>query len=167
MSVRLVSWEEEDGPLTEKRLMGVLEREGYEVAVYAHRQGTVFPEHEHAQEKCDAVVEGFLRIAVGETVYELKPGIESIEVLLFPPVGRGSDVGVAASRNILDAIQDLDSQVRVLGGLGVSRQVREICPDEVRQQSLEFRFGQSRLTRGVVPAASAIELRLDAPSGDP
>jgi quercetin dioxygenase-like cupin family protein len=74
MSVRLVSWEEEDGPLTEKRLMGVLEREGYEVAVYAYRQGTVFPEHEHAQEKCDAVVEGFLRISVGETVYDLKPG---------------------------------------------------------------------------------------------
>jgi quercetin dioxygenase-like cupin family protein len=74
MSVRLVSWEEEDGPMTEKRLMGVLEREGYEVAVYAYRSGTAFPEHEHAQEKCDAVVEGFLRIKVGETVYDLRPG---------------------------------------------------------------------------------------------
>ena len=54
--------------------MGLLEREGYEVAVYAYKAGTVFPEHEHAQEKCDAVVEGILRIAVGEMVYDLKPG---------------------------------------------------------------------------------------------
>jgi len=86
MSVRHVSWEEEDGPMTEKRLMGVLEREGYEVAVYAYRQGTIFPEHEHAQEKCDAVVDGFLRIVVGETVYDMKPG----DRLYLPPGTRHS-----------------------------------------------------------------------------
>src|ERR1700730_3787858 len=96
MSVRLVSWEEEDGPLTEKRLMGVLEREGYEVAVYAYRQGTVFPEHEHAQEKCDAVVEGFLRISVGETVYDLKPGDR-----LYLPAGTRHSAEVIGRRTVV------------------------------------------------------------------
>ena len=96
MSVRLVSWEEEDGPLTEKRLMGVLEREGYEVAVYAYRQGTVFPEHEHAQEKCDAVVEGFLRISVGETVYDLKPGDR-----LYLPAGTRHCAEVIGRRTVV------------------------------------------------------------------
>jgi quercetin dioxygenase-like cupin family protein len=96
MSVRLVSWEEEDGPLTEKRLMGVLEREGYEVAVYAYRQGTVFPEHEHPQEKCDAVVEGFLRILVGETVYDLKPGDR-----LYLPAGTRHSAEVIGRRTVV------------------------------------------------------------------
>lgn len=96
MSVRLVSWEQEDGPLTEKRLMGALEREGYEVAVYAYRQGTVFPEHEHAQEKCDAVVEGFLRISVGETVYDLKPGDR-----LYLPAGTRHSAEVIGRRTVV------------------------------------------------------------------
>jgi quercetin dioxygenase-like cupin family protein len=96
MSVRLVGWEEEDGPLTEKRLMGVLEQEGYEVAVYAYRQGTVFPEHEHAQEKCDAVVEGFLRISVGETVYDLKPGDR-----LYLPAGTRHSAEVIGRRTVV------------------------------------------------------------------
>jgi quercetin dioxygenase-like cupin family protein len=96
MSVRLVSWEEEDGPLTEKRLMGALEREGYEVAVYAYRQGTVYPEHEHAQEKCDAVVEGFLRISVGETVYDLKPGDR-----LYLPAGTRHCAEVIGRRTVV------------------------------------------------------------------
>jgi len=60
--------------LTEKRLMGVIEREGYEVCVYAYREGTVFPEHKHGQDKCDAVLEGTLRIRVGDSAYDLKPG---------------------------------------------------------------------------------------------
>ena len=72
--VRLEHWNSADGALTEKRMMRVLEGEGYEVAVYAHREGTVFTEHEHAQDKCDAVLEGTLRIAVGDASYDLKPG---------------------------------------------------------------------------------------------
>src|SRR6266487_5229544 len=72
--VRLERWEESDGPPTEKRMMSVLESEGYEVAVYAYREGTVFSEHEHSQEKCDAVVEGILRITAGGVAYDLKPG---------------------------------------------------------------------------------------------
>ena len=95
-AVRLVSWEEEDGPLTEKRLMGVLEREGYEVAVYAYRQGTVFPDHEHAQEKCDAVVEGILRIAVGEMVYDLKPGDR-----LYLPAGTRHSAEVIGRKTVV------------------------------------------------------------------
>ncbi len=55
-------------------MMGLMEREGYEVAVFAYREGTVFPPHEHAQDKCDGVVEGLLRVRVGEEVYDLKPG---------------------------------------------------------------------------------------------
>ena len=69
MSLRLESWQEEDGPLTEKRLMGLLEREGFEVAVYAYREGTVFEEHAHGQDKCDAVLEGFFLVRAGDAVF--------------------------------------------------------------------------------------------------
>jgi quercetin dioxygenase-like cupin family protein len=74
MSCRLETWTDDDGPMTEKRVMGLLEREGYEVSVYAYREGTVFDEHEHAQDKCDAVIEGFFRIRAGGEVFEMKPG---------------------------------------------------------------------------------------------
>lgn len=74
MSLRVEKWEPEDGPLTEKRLMGSMEREGFEVAVYAYRLGTVFPEHEHGQEKCDAVLEGMLRVTVAGAAFDLGPG---------------------------------------------------------------------------------------------
>jgi quercetin dioxygenase-like cupin family protein len=72
--IRLERWDAADGPLSEKRMMGLLESEGYEVAVYAYREGTAFAEHEHAQEKCDAVLEGILRIIVSGAAYDLKAG---------------------------------------------------------------------------------------------
>ena len=72
---RLESWDPADGPPTEKRVMGALEREGYEVCVYAYRPGTVFDEHAHEQDKCDAVIEGFLCITVsGKGLRSWKPG---------------------------------------------------------------------------------------------
>ncbi|HTY40355.1 MAG TPA: cupin domain-containing protein [Thermoanaerobaculia bacterium] len=72
--VRLERWSKTDGPLTEKRLMRALEIEGYEVLVYSYRPGTVFPEHEHTHPKCDAVLEGVLRVTVGEKQFDLGPG---------------------------------------------------------------------------------------------
>jgi len=82
--------------LTEKRLMGVLEREGYEVASYAYRPGTVFSEHEHAQAKCDAVVEGFLRVTVGDAVFDMKPGDR-----LYLPAGTRHRAEVLGRRTVL------------------------------------------------------------------
>jgi quercetin dioxygenase-like cupin family protein len=73
-SPRLEHWNPADGSISEKRLMGLMEREGYEVAVYAYRQGTVFPPHEHPQDKCDAVLEGILRVTVDGVAYDLAPG---------------------------------------------------------------------------------------------
>lgn len=95
-AVRLERWEAEDGPLTEKRLMSLLEREGYEVSVYAYCAGTVFSEHEHAQEKCDAVVEGMLRIVVGDTAYDLKPGDR-----LYLPAGTRHAAEVVGRKTVL------------------------------------------------------------------
>jgi len=71
---RLERWDPADGPLSEKRMMGLMEREGYEVAVYVYREGTLFPPHEHAQDKCDAVLEGVLRVTVAGSTYDLGPG---------------------------------------------------------------------------------------------
>ncbi len=94
--VRFERWEESDGPPTEKRMMGLLAREGYEVAVYAYREGTRFSEHEHAQEKCDAVVEGMLRITVGGTDYDLKPGDR-----LYLPAGTRHSAAVVGRQTVL------------------------------------------------------------------
>jgi mannose-6-phosphate isomerase-like protein (cupin superfamily) len=93
---RLVAWEAEDGPLNEKRLMNAMEREGYEVAVYTYRAGTAFAEHEHAQDKCDAVLEGILRITVGETVFHLQAGDR-----LYLPAGTRHSAEVIGRRTVL------------------------------------------------------------------
>lgn len=72
--VRFESWPRGEGPPTEKRMMRALELEGYDVLVYTYRPGTVFPEHEHPRPKCDAVVQGVLRVIVGEKSFEVGPG---------------------------------------------------------------------------------------------
>jgi quercetin dioxygenase-like cupin family protein len=94
--VRLERWDPEDGPLTEKRLMAAMEREGYEVAVYTYREGTVFPEHEHAQEKSDGVLEGVLRITVEGTAYDLKAGDR-----LYLPAGTRHSAEVIGRRTVV------------------------------------------------------------------
>ncbi len=68
-------WDPRDGEMTERRLLRAMEHEGFEVAVYAYRPGTVFDWHAHAEAKCDAVVAGTLRIEVeGEGAIDLGPG---------------------------------------------------------------------------------------------
>ncbi len=71
---RVEAWDEADGPLSEKRLILILEQEGFEVGIFTYREGTSFPEHEHAQEKCDAILEGFFRVIIGGETFDLKPG---------------------------------------------------------------------------------------------
>jgi quercetin dioxygenase-like cupin family protein len=72
--VRLERWPRIDGALSEKRLMRAMELEGYDVLVYTYRAGRSFPPHAHAQAKCDAVLEGTLRVTVGEQVFDLTAG---------------------------------------------------------------------------------------------
>ena len=76
--------------------MAAMEREGYEVAVYTYREGTVFPEHEHAQEKCDGVIEGALRITIEETPYDLKAGDR-----LYLPAGTRHSAEVIGRRTVV------------------------------------------------------------------
>jgi quercetin dioxygenase-like cupin family protein len=72
---RLETWPASDGEMSERRLRRSLEHEGYEVAVFAYRQGTVFDWHAHDEDKCDAVVSGTLRVEVeGGTAFVLGPG---------------------------------------------------------------------------------------------
>ncbi len=54
--------------------MRAMELEGYDVLVYTYRAGTRFPPHEHAQAKCDAVLEGTLRVIVGDQAFDLMAG---------------------------------------------------------------------------------------------
>jgi len=94
--VRLEPWNAADGALSEKKMMRLLENEGYEVAVYAYSEGTRFPEHEHAQDKCDAVLEGTLRITVGVAAFDLKPGDR-----LYLPAGTKHSAEVVGSKTVL------------------------------------------------------------------
>jgi quercetin dioxygenase-like cupin family protein len=94
--VRLEHWDPSDGPVSEKRLMGSMEREGYEVAVYAYRQGTIFPPHEHAQDKCDAVLEGILRVTVDGVAYDLAPGDR-----LYLPAGTRHAAEVLGTKTVV------------------------------------------------------------------
>jgi quercetin dioxygenase-like cupin family protein len=94
--VRLERWVSTDGPVSEKRMMGLMESEGYEVACYAYREGTVFPPHEHGHDKCDAVVEGVLRITVGDTAYDLGPGDR-----LYLPAGTRHSAQVLGAKTVV------------------------------------------------------------------
>ena len=94
--LRLEHWEASDGPLTEKRMMGLMESEGYEVASYAYREGTVFGPHEHSQDKCDGVVQGMLRIVVGGETFDLGPGDR-----LYLPAGTRHSAQVIGNVTVL------------------------------------------------------------------
>ena len=76
--------------------MNLMEHDGYEVAQYAYRPGTVFPPHEHAQDKCDAVLSGVLRVTVGAETYDLGPGDR-----LFLPAGTRHAAEVVGSTAVL------------------------------------------------------------------
>jgi quercetin dioxygenase-like cupin family protein len=94
--ILLERWRSADGPLTERRMMRLLEREGYEVALYAYREGTTFPEHEHSQDKCDAVLEGTLRVTAGGTAYDLRSGDR-----LYLPAGTRHSAEVVGRGTVL------------------------------------------------------------------
>ncbi len=94
--IRIERWAGEDGPLTEKRLLTAMEREGYEVAVFAYREGTTFPEHEHGQAKCDAVLEGVLRITAGGVQYDLSAGDR-----IYLPAGTRHAAEVVGSKTVI------------------------------------------------------------------
>jgi quercetin dioxygenase-like cupin family protein len=94
--IRVERWTAADGPLTEKRLMAAMEREGYEVAVFAYREGTSFPDHEHRQDKCDAVLEGVLRIVTDGVSYDLSAGDR-----LYLPAGTRHSAEVVGSKTVI------------------------------------------------------------------
>jgi quercetin dioxygenase-like cupin family protein len=73
-AVRVEKWPRGDGAPTERRMMRAIELEGYDVLVYTYRPGTVFPEHAHARPKCDAVLEGVLRVTVAGKSFDLGAG---------------------------------------------------------------------------------------------
>jgi len=94
--VRLERWQTADGPLSEKRMMRLLELEGYDVLVYTYRAGTVFPEHRHAQDKCDGVLSGTLRITVGDAAFDLGPGDR-----LYVPAGTSHAASVVGETTVV------------------------------------------------------------------
>ena len=96
MSVRLEPWNAADGPLNEKRMMRLLAFEGYDVLVFTYRPGTIFTEHQHAQDKCDGVLAGTLRISVGDSVFDLGPGDR-----LYVPAGTRHAAEVVGEKTVV------------------------------------------------------------------
>ncbi len=93
----LESWDPRDGEMSERRLRRAMEHEGFEVAVYAYRPGTIFDWHTHAEEKCDAVVEGAFRIEIeGGEVFDLRPGDR-----LYVPAGARHRAEVLGQRTVI------------------------------------------------------------------
>lgn len=63
-----------DGPLDETALRRKLESLGYRVSTYVYRPGTVFPEHDHAVDKIDAVLAGRFEIGCSDGTVVLGAG---------------------------------------------------------------------------------------------
>jgi quercetin dioxygenase-like cupin family protein len=93
---RLERWDPQDGTVSEKRMMNILETEGYEVSTYTYRPGTVFSPHEHAQDKCDAVIEGTFRLTANGVAFDLGPGDR-----LYIPAGTRHAAEVVGSAAVL------------------------------------------------------------------
>ena len=93
---RREAWDPRDGEMTERRLRRAMEHEGFEVAVYAYRPGTAFDWHSHAEEKCDAVVEGTFRIELEGSVFDLRPGDR-----LYVPAGARHRAEVVGARTVI------------------------------------------------------------------
>jgi quercetin dioxygenase-like cupin family protein len=90
-------WPPSDGEMSERRLRRSLEHEGFEVAVYAYRRGTVFEWHTHGEDKCDAVVSGTLRIEVeGSAAFVLGPGDR-----LYIPAGASHRAEVVGPETVI------------------------------------------------------------------
>ena len=96
MAPRLERWQPDDGPLNEKRLMRLMELEGYDVLVYTYRPGTVFSQHEHGQAKCDAVLQGLLRVTVGAETFDLRAGDR-----LYLPAGTRHAAEVVGEKTVV------------------------------------------------------------------
>jgi quercetin dioxygenase-like cupin family protein len=94
--VHLERWNAADGPLNEKRMMRLLEFEGYDVLVFTYRPGTTFAEHQHAQAKCDGILSGTLRISVGDAVFDLGPGDR-----LYVPAGTRHAAEVVGDKTVV------------------------------------------------------------------
>jgi quercetin dioxygenase-like cupin family protein len=94
--VRLERWQTADGTLSEKRMMRMLEMEGYDVLVFTYRPGTTFLEHQHAQAKCDGVLSGTLRVSVGDAVFDLQPGDR-----LYVPAGTRHAAEVVGNKTVV------------------------------------------------------------------
>lgn len=94
--VRLERWNPSDGPLSERRMMKLMEFEGYAVLVYTFRAGTLFPPHEHTRDKCDGVLEGILRVTVGESVFDLSAGDR-----LYLPAGTPHSAQVVGQKTVV------------------------------------------------------------------
>jgi quercetin dioxygenase-like cupin family protein len=94
--VRLERWQASDGPLSERRMMKLMDLEGFAVLVYTYRAGTLFPHHEHGQDKCDGVLEGVLRVTVGESVFDLRAGDR-----LFLPAGTSHAAEVVGAKTVV------------------------------------------------------------------
>ncbi len=58
----------------EARLRRELEARGYHVTRYVYPPGTVFPDHQHAVDKIDAVVAGRFELVLEGTRHVLEPG---------------------------------------------------------------------------------------------
>jgi quercetin dioxygenase-like cupin family protein len=70
----------DDGPLDESALKRKIERRGYRVRRYVYSPGAFFPEHDHAEDKIDAVVSGCLRITMQRQECLLEAG----DLLVIP-----------------------------------------------------------------------------------
>jgi quercetin dioxygenase-like cupin family protein len=73
--MKLYQWNPDaDGPLSEAALVNKLEILGYTCTRYTYPAGTCFPDHDHAVDKIDAVLQGSFKITMYGKSIILTPG---------------------------------------------------------------------------------------------
>jgi quercetin dioxygenase-like cupin family protein len=101
-SPSVIHWKASDGQLTESAMRRKLEDLGYRVSRFTYAPGMSFPEHTHAADKIDVVLEGMFRMTVDGTDVLMTPG-DAIAVPRGTPhsaevVGNTPVVSLDASR---------------------------------------------------------------------
>ena len=61
-------------PWSEAALAESMRAEGFATTRHEYGPGSYFPPHDHENNKCDAVIQGCLRLEIKGVIYDLMPG---------------------------------------------------------------------------------------------
>ena len=96
MNTDIEHWDKKWGDLNERNMRKVIESRGYNVVKYVYPPGTYFPDHKHAFDKMDTVLNGKFKIEALGKMFVLEAGD-----LLHVPAGLVHNAEVVGDEDVV------------------------------------------------------------------